>query len=187
MARYFLVLVAFILSACATGEVISDHSTRSVVYGWVDIEDISGNRMSNLVIRQYQPATEFAFHSVYFEKFAGGYIFSGNSFANGAYKLETIVLQSCLGPICTNTTNEYAFGRQGGGFGSVTIGAPGVHYLGSFKLTKGKSGFFGPGSFSFQRASNAPSRKQMLEFLTKNAVSEHAIYNQRILNAYNAL
>lgn len=189
MARVYLIVAAFILTSClgVEYEKVTDYSTRSTVYGWVDVGDIRGNRMISIIMRQNRPETKYRYPHMAFRKFAGGYVFAHNALPNGSFQLHTMQLQSCLGILCNNTINEYNFGSQASGFGAVSVNKPSVYFLGNFELNKGKFKLFSPGTFDFKRASRGPSRKQLLGFIIKEMPSAQPVVNQRLRAAYNRL
>jgi hypothetical protein len=88
---------------------------------------------------------------------------------NGAHKTLSAYGQRCLAFLCSNTTYKYSFGKQGDDVGAVVIKTPGVYYLGSYKLKEVKTGFFEQGKFEVATDANAPSRREMLEEILKDA------------------
>lgn len=189
MLRGLIVFLALFLASCTGGprEVIKDHNARSVVYGWIDIKDVAGNRLLNVSFRQYSPPSKFPYRYASVKKFAGGYAFVMTGAPVGAFKINTVSTMGCLGVFCGNTINEYNFGSQGGGLGALTVRQPGAHFIGNIKLTKVRTGFFQPGAFSFQRARKAPARKQLLKFVIDNMDVENSIYKQKMIHAYNRM
>ena len=51
MPRFLMVIMSVILMGCAGDTPIKDFSNRSVVYGFLDIGEISGNRLVGISLR----------------------------------------------------------------------------------------------------------------------------------------
>ena len=182
MYRFLSVVAVLIISGCVGGggERITDYTNHSTVYGWVDIDEVDGNHLYNVIVKQYRPKTEAPYYFLGIEKFKGGYLFYTHATTNGAFKLDTARAQSCLGFMCSNTYYEYHFGSQGSDVGAVTIDKPGVYFLGSYELAEQKTGWFEQGKFNVVEAQNGPSRKEMLEAVLANAPRDHPIVAERI-------
>lgn len=191
MARILILLAAVLVSACAgKSEQISDYSTRSTVYGWIDIDEASGNELINVTLRRFQPPSEFPYYHMSFDEMAGGYVFYNFGYPHGAFKLDNIKSQSCLGVLlCDNTINQYDFGSQGGGVGAIEIAEPGVYHLGNLSLHNEETNFFSPSTFSLRESDGGPSKRQMLEFILGNAewLKEHPDVAARIRAEISAL
>jgi len=184
MARMLMMAAALLLSACVTtSETVNDYSARSTVYGWIDIDQASGTEVLYISLRQYRPATQYPYFSMAYDEQSGGYVFWNFGFPDGAFKLDTMRTQSCLGVLlCSNTINEYDFGGQGGGVGAIEIAQPGVYHLGNLSLHNEESNFFNPSTFSLREASGGPSKRQMLEFILSDSdfLKEHPDVEGRI-------
>lgn len=176
---FLLVLCCSLMACVGGGKKITDYTNHSTVYGWVDIEDAAPNRLHQAVFFQYRPKTEYPYHYLAVEKFAGGYLFYGHTFENGAFKLNQVSGQKCF-LMCGNTIYSYDFGKQGGRHGAVKIQKPGVYYVGAYKLSDLKTGWFEQGKFEIKRLKRGPSRKQMLEHILKEAPKKHPVIGQRI-------
>jgi hypothetical protein len=180
-----MVILAFgLLTGCAGfgGSTITDYEQRSVVYGWIDIDDVDGNRLFSVVMRQYKPKTDKPFYHMALEKMDGGYLFYHYGFSNGAYKADTASAQTCVVILCGNTINEYSFGRQGTD-GTVVIERPGVYFIGGFKLVEEDTGFFEQAKFRVEPADNVPDRAKLLKVIQQNSPQGHSVLTQRIQNA----
>lgn len=177
-----LLLLGFValMAGCAsTGHKITDHTDRSTVYGWLDIDDVSGNHPYASFIRQYNPPIKDPYYGLNVDKFEGGLLYYFYGVPNGAFKLDEIRMQSCLGFICSNTIYGYSLGAQGD-VATIKIKKPGTYYMGSYKMAEAKTGFFEPGKFTINPTKKGPSKKKMLEHILKNAPSGHPIVGQRI-------
>lgn len=172
------------LSGCmSVGEDIKDYSDRSVVYGWIDIEEVDANRIHDVVFYQARPKTKEPYWHIAVEKFEGGWLFYHFGFPNGAYKLDNASGQSCLLFLCGNTIYNYTFGKQGDDI-SIVIDKPGTYYAGSYSFKDVDTGWFEQGKFEVSKAKHGPTQKQMLEFLSREDVPlEHAVVAERIKKA----
>jgi len=185
MRKFLILAVALVLSACASPDQIKDYSDRAVVYGWVDVGDVAGNKMVLAQIRQYSPRTDAPYWGIGYEKFGNGYLFWHYGVATGArYEIDKFQLMSCAGGIvCTNTINEYVFGKFGDGPGQVAVTRPAVYYMGSFALdTTKRPGLFRSGTFDIKRTSG-PSRQAMLNYLLDHTPAGHPELKARIRGA----
>jgi len=181
MFKKVLVLgLALLMAGCAsTGTPITDYTNRSIVYGWLDIDDVDGNHMYAGYIRQFSPPTKEPYYSTYIDEFEGGYLVYFYGLPNGAFKLDSVKMQSCLGFVCSNTVYTYNFGTQGN-VASVKIKKPGTYYLGSYKLAEEDTGIFEQSKFSVTKAKKGPSKKAMLKHILENAPNDHPVVAKRI-------
>ena len=180
MVRAFLFASVLFLAGCFGGNEIEDYSSRSVVYGWMDVSEIRGNHLYNMTMRQYSPVTRDPYYSMGIKKFAGGYLFWHYGFHSANYEFDKLFLQSCLAVICSNTINEYAFGSFGDAPGKTQIRQPGVTYVGAYKMrTTRRGGMFTSGQFDIVKT-GGPSRSAMLQELLKGAPPEHPEVAARI-------
>lgn len=163
-------------TACVTsgGERITNFSDRSVVYGWLDIEDVDANRLHNVVVYQYLPKTKLPYFNVKVVEFNKGYLYYSFAFPNGSFGLRSATGQQCY-ILCGNTIYNYDFGQQGDEFGKVRIAKPGIYNLGTFKLTEIDTGFLEQDKFEVQRAPQAPTEYQMLEAMLPDAADKPEI------------
>jgi hypothetical protein len=178
MLKRFMLLVSFtlLLVGCASnGTRVTDFSDRSLGYGWLDIKDVDANRLHAVDIYQFSPKTEEPYYRTAVKEFKGGYLYYSMALVNGSHKTVTAQGQRCLGFLCSNTIYKYSFGKQGDSVGAVTIKSPGVYHMGSYKLKDVKTGFFEQGKFEVISADNAPSKREMLEEILKDAQDVPAI------------
>jgi len=171
MYRFLTVLTVLILSGCVGGggERVTDFTNRSTVYGWVNLDEVDGNHLYNVIVKQYRPKTKSPYYFLGIEEFKGGYLFWTHATTNGAFKLDTARAQSCLGFLCSNTYYEYSFGSQGSDVGAVNIKKPGVYYLGSYELAAMETGWFEQGKFNVVESKKGPSKKEMLTAILEDA------------------
>jgi len=178
--NFFMLGLVILLTGCAfTGDKIKDYSDRSVVYTWLDIDEVDGNHMYDGGVKQYKPITDEPYWGLSIDKFEGGFLLYHYGLPNGAYKLDHVRMQSCLGFICGNTYYSYDFGVQGD-VGAVIINRPDTYYLGSYKLAEEDTGFFEQSKFNVEKIKDGPSQKQMLEHILKNAPTGHPVLEERI-------
>ena len=160
-------LAAALLAGCASGTRITDFSDRSVGYGWLNIKEVDANRLHAVHIYQFRPQIAEPYYPTAVKEFRNGFLFYTMALPNGSHKTESAAGQRCLGILCSNTTYKYSFGKQGDDVGAVVIRAPGVYHMGSYKLREVKTGMLG--RFEVVPAPDAPSRREMLEEILKDA------------------
>lgn len=183
MTRFLMLLSALVLMGCAGGTPIQDFSNRSVVYTWIDVSDIPGNRMQWFNMRNLSVPENERYYSTGFEKVGDGYLIWHNGFNPGRYEFDKMALMSCLGLLCTNTINEFDFGPPGTAPGTVRVGNPGVYFAGCYAFKQTKRGFFRPGEFDTRKTGCKVSKQKMLSIMLKNAPPDHPIVAQRIQRA----
>lgn len=167
--RLALVALALLLASCASGNRITDFSDRSVGYGWLDIKEVSGNTLHEVDIYQFRPQIAEPHYYAAVKSFKDGFLYYTFALPNGAHKAVSASGQSCVAILCGNTIYKYSFGRQGDDVGAIVIKNPGVYHMGSYRLKSVKTGFFEQGKFEVLPAPNAPSRREMLEEILKDA------------------
>jgi len=167
--------VVLLLAACGTTTRITDFSDRSVGYGWLDIHDVQANRLYDVSIYQFRPKTTEPYYPAAIKEYKGGYLYWTMALPNGSHKTVSASGQHCLGILCSNTTYRYSFGKQGDDVGAVTIKAPGVYHLGTYALKEVPTGMIEAGKFEVAAAKNAPSRRELLEEILKDAQDEPVI------------
>jgi len=169
LKRFLLVLSVLLLTACASGTRITDFKDRSLGYGWLNIKDVEANRLHAVSIYQFRPQTAEPYYPTAIKPFKNGFLYYTMALPNGSHKTESATGQACLGFLCSNTTFTYSFGKQGDEVGAIVIKTPGVYHMGSYKLKDVKTGFFEAGKFEVLPASDAPSKREMLEEILKEA------------------
>lgn len=175
-----LLVLLVLMSGCATtGHKITDHTDRSIVYGWLDIDDVDGNYMFAGFVRQYTPTIKNPYYTLRTDKFKGGYIYYFYGLPNGAFKLDSLKMQSCLGIFCGNTIYNYDFGTQGT-VATVKIKKPGTYYMGSYKMAEVDTGMFEQSKFNVTPTKKGPSQKEMLQYILTKAPSKHPVVAERI-------
>jgi hypothetical protein len=162
-----MVVLTLTLAGCgSTGTRVTDFSDRSLGYGWLDIKDVSANRLHSVDIYQLRPRANEPYYAAAVREFKGGFLYYTMALPNGAFKLYSAAGQRCLGFLCSKVTYAYSFGKQGDDTG-VIITAPGVYHFGSYKLKDAKSGLFEPGKFEILESANVPSKRELLEEILK--------------------
>lgn len=175
-----LLSLTFLLSGCfGGGKPINDFSDRSVIYAWLDVSEINGNRLFSATSRQFRPVTDEPYLGMAIEKHEGGFLIYHYGAPKGMHEFDQIQLQSCLAIMCSNTINQYSFGSYGDAPGRVDTSRPGVHFMGAYKLVKERGGLFRMGEFSVNKT-RGPSRNGMLQVMLKDTPEGHPIVDQRI-------
>lgn len=163
------------------GKPVNDFTNRATIYGWINVDKISGNHLFSMSMRQYAPRSEEPFYGMGIKKFQGGYLIWQHAAKPGTrIEFSSMSLQSCAAIICSNTINEYDFGPFGSAPGKVDVPRPGVFYIGNWALVRTKRGFFRPGEFDTRRVRSGPSQAQLLAELMKTLPEGHPIVGQRI-------
>jgi hypothetical protein len=184
LRRLFALFLTVFLVACGPGGTpVTDFTSRSTIYAWVDVSDISGNHMFSATIRKYQPMSDAPFLPMGIEKFEGGYLIFSHAAIPGNWEWHGMALQTCAAIICGNTINEYNFGPFGSAPGKTQVSNPGVYYMGNFKMKTTKRGFFRPGEFDMARTRGGPSKSQLLAKLMSTTPEGHPIVAQRLQRA----
>lgn len=172
---FFLCALVLITSGCVSrGEVITDFSDRSAVYGWLDIKDVDANQLHNVVVYQYLPKTDLPYYNVKVVEFHNGYLYYSFAFPNGSFGLKSATGQQCY-VLCGKTVYNYDFGQQGDDVAKVRIAKPGVYNLGAYKLIEVDTGLFEQSKFEVRKADNAPTTYQMLEAMLPDAADKPEI------------
>ena len=171
MLKRFILLfsVVLLIGGCASGTKITDFTDRSVGYGWLNIKDVDANRLHAVSIYQYLPRTAEPYYGTSVKEFKNGYLYYTIALPVGSHKTYSASGQRCLGILCGNTIYNYSFGKQGDEVGAVIIKSPGVYHMGSYNLKEVKTGFFEAGKFEVIPATNAPSKREMLEEILKDS------------------
>lgn len=175
-----LLAAVLLMTGCVAGggKRITNFTDRSVGYGWLDITEVDANKLNSVEIYQYVPKTDKPYWNVKVKEFMGGWLYYSFAFANGSYGTHSAGGQKCFG-LCGNTVYTYNFGRQSDGLAKARMKKPGVYYFGAYRLEEVKTGFFEQGKFDIIEAHNAPTKKQMLEEILKDA-EDKPVVAQRI-------
>lgn len=183
MARLLVIALSLALMGCAGGQKITDYSNRSVVYSWIDIDDIPGNKLVMFEMRNLNAPIREKYYGMGYEKVGSGYLVWHNGFTQGRYEFHRLQSMACAGPLCTNTINEYGFGPDGSSAVKAAVKGGTVHFAGCYAFKRTKRGFFRPGEFDTRKAACGASRRQMLSIILKSAPPEHPIVAARIRRA----
>ncbi|NNE88484.1 MAG: hypothetical protein HKN27_10450 [Silicimonas sp.] len=169
MARLMVIALSLFLLGCATGTPIKDFTNRSVVYSWIDVSDIPGNKLVMYEMRNLSAPNNERYYQMGWEKVGSGYLVWHQGFNGGQYEAHRLQTMACAGPLCTNTINEYGFGPNGTSPIKTTVKAGGVHFAGCYAFYQTKRGFFRPGEFDTRKARCGASKRQMLSIILQNA------------------
>ena len=183
MPRILLFSFVLILSACAGGNKITDFEKRAVFYTWIDVSEIPGNKMTFFQMRNLTAPQSERFYPMGWEKVGSGFVVWHAGFSPGQYEFDRMQMMSCAGPLCTNTINEFTFGKAGSGVGRAKVAQTGVTFGGCYAFKRTKRGFFRPGEFDTRKATCGASRKQMLSAIYPRAAKTDPLIAQRIRSA----
>lgn len=160
-----IIALAMLLSACGGNLMMkadSNPATNTLVFGYIDMDEAPAE-LDWFSIRQVLPKTDKPFWSLATDN--GMYY--NSFFVEGAYQIDSFGGYS--GWRKTNYT--FSFPRQNADIGRFKIAKPGLHFLGSYKFKKVKTGFFDPDKFDVELI-NSPSERELLERLLKTAESK---------------
>jgi hypothetical protein len=176
LKRLTLLCSVLLLSACATGDRITEFGDRSLGYGWLDIKDVDANKLHAVDIYQFRPKTSKPYYPARVMKFKDGFLYYSTILPNGSLKTVSAFGTRCIGFLCSSTTYEYSFGKQGDDVGAVVIKSPGVYSLGAYKLKELETD---DDKFDIVPAKDAPSKREMLEEILKQ-VKDVPVVAERI-------
>ena len=183
VARLFrgfaLILGVLALSGCMAPQ-IDDYSGRSVVYGWVDLSEAAGNRVTGAGLRAFNEPPNKNIYPMGSKKLGNGFLVYHYGVKPGPVKLGTVSAMSCIG-LCGNVVNVYDFGAQGGDIAAARVNGQNAYFLGSYGLKTRRTLFFGPRDFEVNRV-RGPSRKQMLEAILADAPEDQKPLIQRAIS-----
>lgn len=180
LRRWALLCATLLLASCASVETIKDFRDRSLAYGWLDIKDVEANRLHAVHVYQLRPKIDKPYYPSRVLPFKEGFLYFTMVLPNGSHKTISANGQSCLGILCSNTRYKYSFGKTDSESGAIHIKSPGVYWMGAYKLNTVKTGFFEQGKFNAEPASNAPSKREMLEAILKDIDGEPEVMVERI-------
>lgn len=181
MARLLAITLSLFLMGCATGTPIKDFTNRSVVYTWIDVSDIPGNKLMMFEMRNLSAPQQEKYYQMGWEKLGSGYLVWHQGFNAGRYEAHRLQTMSCAGPLCSNTINEFGFGPDGTSTIKTLVKGGDVHFAGCYAFKRTKRGFFRPGEFDTRKAACGASKRQMLSVILQNA--ENPVVVQRIQRA----
>lgn len=181
-----IIFFSLFMTACVStgGEKVTDFTDRSVIYGWLDIDDVDANNLYSVIVYQYVPKTDKPYFHVKVKEFEDGFLYYSFAFPNGSFGTYSAEGQYCLG-LCSNTVYTYEFGKQGDDYAKVRISEPGVYSLGSYKLKEVDTGLFEQGKFEIVPTKKAPSNYKLLEEMLKDA-QDNPVIAARIRAAMHA-
>lgn len=142
-----------LLTGCASDGPKRDINdpTNSLVIGYIDMDDAPTSAQS-VTVMQVAPPTEAPYWKYWVTKgmFYHAYI------PPGSYQLNSV-----YGTGFFAGNNQYNFPRQGNAT-NLRITKPGIHFLGSFKYKKVKTGIFEQGKFEIEKV-NKPTEADLLK------------------------
>jgi predicted small secreted protein len=160
-----LVAVSVLLTACASGPTrdIND-PTNSLLFGYIDMEDAPTDADGGY-IQQVAPPSEKPYWNL------GGMddgLFFHPFLPVGAYQLS-----SFYGSAFFRGNHEYHFPRQGN-VTAIKVGKPGIYFLGSYKYTKVKTGFFEGAKFSIEKTDKPTEAELLTKILEDRDIKKSA-------------
>lgn len=164
-------LLACALSSCALvfkdngGKEISSFEGRSIVYGWIDMNEAGSNIDTALLERLQPAAAPEKLFTLGVARYKSGYILYHIGVPEGVYKLSSFSGHDCLFAfvLCDNGT-VYDLPKQGSS-GGVVVKKPGVYYMGALKYKDVRTGFWKAAKFSLEETKEAPTQREMLQVI----------------------
>lgn len=164
--RLGLVLaVLFIMGGCSSGSRYMEEyngPNQSLVYGYIDMKEAPA-KLGWVSMKQIKPRTDKPYYGFWIRK---GFFYRINV-PQGSYKFTKFGGFNGW----SNTQWTFSFPSQGRGSMDPVIRRPGMHYVGSWKYKKVKTGIFKPGKFDIVRT-NSVSEKEILEHMLPYAKHE---------------
>ena len=155
-ARFFrtfgAISLLLFLGACATPQVDPNDTTRSVVYGYIDMDEAPSS-VDWVFIMDYNSDEQGFTTSV-----EDG-IFYHVGIPPGPYQVDSFGRNTRW---WSNTSYTYEFGSDGRNQTAVRIKRPGIYYMGAYKYVPVDTGWFEPGKFEMKKTSR-PSEREILE------------------------
>lgn len=156
-----LLMTSVILTSCAFGPKLPepDDTTRSVVFGYFDVEEApSWGGLDWVNIKRYKPEQS------YYEAEIEDGLFYQIGVENGSVQVTNFGRDTRW---YSNTRYTYDFGQQGRNETARIIKEPGVYFMGSYKYKHIDSeSWFGPDKFKMVE-SDEPKEKELLQRLLK--------------------
>ena len=170
LVTFSLLLSALLLSGCATAPDPIDpkDKNRSVVFGYIDMEDGPSDELDWVTVRQYKPRTKKGYYSAAVKEG----LFYHIGIPNGSFQVDDFGRNTRF---FSNTRYIYNFGGKGRNQTARKIKRPGVYFMGSYKYKNLSSGsFWKPDSFKMIKTKK-PREKVLLKKLLKIMQSDSGL------------
>lgn len=144
-----LTLLPLMLLGCATSNVDPNDTTRSVIFGYIDMSD-APTSLGYVRIKKYDDP------DVGYNLTAHKGLFYHVGVKPGPYQVDTFYGSGFFaGDVA------YDFGGKGRNATATIIRQPGVYFMGAHKYSKVKTGFFEQGKFDMKKTAR-PTEKELL-------------------------
>jgi hypothetical protein len=142
----------FLLAACASSNPVDPNDrTRSVVYGYIDMEDASSS-LGWVYIKDYS-AEDRGFRAAVDDG-----VFYHLGIPPGPYQVDSFGRSATW---WSNTNYTYEFGGQGRNQTAVRIKRPGLYFVGAYKYVAVSTGWLEQGKFEMKKVKR-PSEREIL-------------------------
>lgn len=160
----------FLLAACASYDPVDPNDpTRSVVYGYIDMEDAPSS-VEWVFIMDYNSDEEG-----YRTAVEDG-IFYHVGIARGPHQVDTFGRYQTW---WSNTSYTYEFGSGGRNETAVRIERPGAYFMGAYKYVSVDTGWFEQGKFEMKKI-NRPSEREILATVLERMEADNPDYIRQI-------
>lgn len=161
----------FFLAACAISDPVDPNDpTRSVVFGYIDMDDAPSS-VEWVFIMDYDSDEEEGYRVP-----AVDGIFYHVGIAPGPHQVDS------FGRFTTwwsNTSYTYEFGASGRNETAVRIKKPGVYFMGAYKYVDVATGLFEQGKFEMKRIKR-PSEREILAKVLERMEADNSEYTRQI-------
>lgn len=158
----YTVILTFALLLAGCGSRVFTRSVQdenALVFGYLDLSDAPG-KLNSVVIKLVKPASDKPYYGFNIDDG----MFFRTELPTGSYKFTSFGSFKSFG----NTQYTFNLPPQGRGEMDPVVNKGGIHYVGSYKYKKVKTGFFEQGKFDLERVSK-PTEKELLIQLLKKA------------------
>ena len=151
----------FLLAACASSTPVDPNdTTRSVVYGYIDMEDAPSS-LGWVRIMDYDSDDESGYNAA-----ADDGIFYHVGIAPGPHQVDSFGRSTTW---WSNTNYSYQFGADGRNQTALRIKRPGVYFMGAYRYVSVSSGWFEPGKFEMKKIKRPGEREILTKVLARMA------------------
>ncbi len=160
----------FLLAACASSTPVDPNdTTRSVVYGYIDMEDAPSS-LGWVTIREYS-GDERGFSAAVDDG-----VFYHLGIPPGPFQVDSFGRSATW---WSNTNYSYEFGSDGRNQTAVRIKRPGLYFVGAYRYVSVNTGWFEQGKFEMQRTKR-PSEHEILTKVLEHMEEENPEYVRQI-------
>ena len=175
--RHFLfaILAMFAVTGCMRPQTTTDDfSDKSVVYGWVNLDDLPTRDVAAVYYNQLVAGEVASWGAMMAARLDGGFVYYGYHLPQGEIVLMSISGMGCKTTLCRGLIQDYRIASSDNPAASpikVTVNKRGVFVMNSFAMANPQGALIGPGGFDIVPA-RGPSEKRLLEAILAFAPEE---------------